>query len=310
MDKCKEKIAICSILAMLFICVCPVQSFAQDKPVTINHSESQNAPRTVSGSITDEKGAPIAGAMVSVKGTSALAITMGDGKFALDIPAGTQAPVLAVSFLGYSSVEQPIEGRSTMTIAMKEAATEIDQVVVTALGIKRSEKALSYNVQSVASDDITTVKDANFMNALSGKVAGLNINSSSGGVGSAAKVQMRGSRSIMQSSNALYVIDGVPMMNPSNESRLMTGLESAGATDLLSDLNPEDIESMSVLMGAAAAALYGSIAANGAVIINTKRGAEGKTKLTVSQNTDFVRAFSTPDFQTRYGTSLDEPNFS
>lgn len=271
-------------------------------------AQTTDGPRALTGQIVDPKGGPIAGAMVSVKGTAALAITAGDGRFQLDIPAGTAGPVLAVSFLGYQSTEQPVGSQSEVTVTLREDATEIDQVVVTALGIKRSEKALSYNVQSVASDQITTVKDANFMNALSGKVAGLNINASSGGTGSAAKVQMRGSRSIMQSSNALYVIDGVPMLNPSSEKGNITGFESEGATDLLSNLNPEDIESMSVLMGAAAAALYGSVAANGAVIINTKRGEEGKTSLTVSQNTDFVRAFRTPDFQTRYGTS--ETNFS
>ena len=163
---------------------------------------------------------------------------------------------------------------------------DVDAVVVTALGIKRSEKALSYNVQQVNSEDIVANKDVNFINSLSGKVAGVTINSSSGGVGSASRVVMRGQKSISQTSNALYVIDGVPQ----------------GTTDPIADINPEDIESMSVLNGAAAAALYGSDAANGAIVVTTKRGKAGYTSVTVSSNTEVMSPFVLPEFQNRYGT--------
>jgi TonB-linked SusC/RagA family outer membrane protein len=274
--------------------------------------KEMESARRVFGRITATNGAPIVGASVVIKGTSIGTTTGADGKFSLEVSSAAANSALVFNYLGYEQIEIPLDGKNTFAVTMKEFVQVVEQVVVTALGIKRSEKALSYNVQSVASDELTTVKDANFMNALSGKVAGLNINASSGGVGSASKVQMRGSRSIMQSSNALYVIDGVPMMNRSNERNDMSAnpFGSEGATDLIADINSEDIESVSVLMGSAAAALYGSIAANGAVIINTKRGARDRTTVTVTQNTDFTNAFFTPDFQTRYGTGSPEGNSS
>lgn len=173
-------------------------------------------------------------------------------------------------------------------------------MVVTALGIKRQEKALSYNVQQVKSSAITDVKDANFINALSGKVAGITINTSSSGVGGASKVVMRGNKSITQSSNALYVIDGIPMYNVSNGGDTEFG--SRGATEAIADLNPEDIESMSVLTGASAAALYGSSAANGAIMITTKKGQAGTFSASYSNHTDFLKPFVMPKFQNRYGT--------
>ena len=177
---------------------------------------------------------------------------------------------------------------------------DVDAVVVTALGIKRSEKALSYNVQQVNSEDIVANKDVNFINSLSGKVAGVTINSSSGGVGSASRVVMRGQKSISQTSNALYVIDGVPMFTTARDGG--TEFASQGTTDPIADINPEDIESMSVLNGAAAAALYGSDAANGAIVVTTKRGKAGYTSVTVSSNTEVMSPFVLPEFQNRYGT--------
>lgn len=178
----------------------------------------------------------------------------------------------------------------------------IDEVVVTALGIKRAEKALSYNVTQVDAESALAVKDANFINSLNGKVAGLNINASSSGIGGASKVVMRGSRGIEQSSNALYVIDGIPMYSLSGTGG-GTEFDSQGSTEAIADLNPEDIESMSVLSGAAAAALYGSNASNGAIVITTKKGKVGRVSLTVSSNTEMLNPFVMPDFQNRYGTS-------
>ena len=145
-------------------------------------------------------------------------------------------------------------------------------------------------------------KDANFVNALAGKVAGVNINASSSGVGGISKVVMRGTKSIMQSSNALYVIDGVPMFSGRNARESESEFDSRGTTDPIADINPEDIESMSVLTGAAAAALYGSEAANGAVIITTKKGKEGKVSISVNTSMEFNQPFILPRFQTRYGT--------
>lgn len=193
--------------------------------------------------------------------------------------------------------------RTSFDFTLQESSAEIEQVVVTALGIKRSEKAVAYNVQQIKAEDITTVKDANFINSLTGKVAGVTINASSSGVGGASKVVLRGNKSISQSSNALYVIDGIPMYNFGGGGG--TEFDSRGATESIADINPEDIESMSVLTGAAAAALYGSEAANGAVMITTKKGQAGTLKATFSSNIEFLAPFIQPEFQNRYGTGLN-----
>lgn len=184
---------------------------------------------------------------------------------------------------------------------MQESAVAVENVVVTALGIKRQEKALSYNVQQVKAEDITTVKDANFMNSLNGKVAGVQINASAAGVGGAARVVMRGAKSIYKDNNALYVIDGVPMTNISFGSN-DDGLQgNYVGSDGVADINPDDIESISVLTGPSAAALYGSDAANGVVLINTKKGEAGRTSVSFSNSTTFSSPLVMPRFQNRYG---------
>jgi TonB-linked SusC/RagA family outer membrane protein len=261
--------------------------------------------RRVSGRITAENGQPIVGATVVVKGTTIGTATGADGQFALDVPASSAASSLLVNFMGYEQVDLPMANKTSFAVVLKEATLRVDEVVVTALGIKRSEKALSYNVQTVSSDDIVTNKDANFINALNGKVAGLAVNASSSGVGGASKVVMRGTKSIMQSSNVLYVIDGVPMFAPrKSDGAGGSGTEqgSQGISDPIADLNPEDIASMSVLSGAAASALYGSDAANGVILITTKKGEAGKVNVTVTSNVEVSAPFVLPRFQTRYGT--------
>ncbi len=268
-------------------------------------ARSEAAPRRISGRITGENGAPILGAAVVIKGTMIGTATMDDGIFSLNVPASVTNPVLEVSFIGYETVEMPMAGRSSFAITLKESVMEIDQVVVTALGIKRLEKALSYNVQQVDADDIVTNKDVNFINSLSGKVAGVTINASSSGIGAASSVVMRGNKSIMQSSNAMYVIDGIPMFaSRRSDGAGGSGLEqgSQGISEPIADINPEDIASMSVLSGAAASALYGSDAANGVILITTKRGEAGSTRVSVTSNTEVSSPFVLPRFQTRYGT--------
>ena len=260
-------------------------------------------PVPVSGRVTDASGQPIIGASVIVRGTTLGVSTDAEGRFSLEVPAPAASQTLEVSYLGYETASIPVDSRTTFTVTLQESTSEIEQVVVTALGIKRQEKALSYNVQQVAASDITLVKDANFMNSLSGKVAGVTINASSSGVGGATKVVLRGNKSISQSSNALYVIDGIPMYNFGGGGG--TEFDSKGATESIADLNPEDIESISVLTGAAAAALYGSNAANGAVMITTKKGEAGALKVTLTSNTEFLNPFVLPEFQNRYGTGLN-----
>ncbi|RKW44968.1 MAG: SusC/RagA family TonB-linked outer membrane protein, partial [Porphyromonas sp.] len=186
-------------------------------------------------------------------------------------------------------------------VTLEDEAKAIDAVVVTALGIKRSEKALSYNVQKVDNSALTKVKEANFVNSLSGKVAGVNITRSSAGIGGATSVVMRGSKSIAGNNNVLYVVDGMPI---GNASRGGDGGEYGrpGSGEGISDFNSDDIESISVLTGPSAAALYGASAANGVIIINTKKGAAGSVKVNFSSNTEFLSAGVMPEFQNTYGT--------
>ncbi len=257
-------------------------------------------PVTVTGKVVDASGMPVIGAAVIIKGTTIGTSTGVDGDFSLQVPPPSADAVLEINYLGYEPIAQTVGSRTNITFTLRESAVDVDAVVVTALGIKRSEKALSYNVQQVNSEDIVANKDVNFINSLSGKVAGVTINSSSGGVGSASKVVMRGQKSISQTSNALYVIDGVPMFTTARDGG--TEFASQGTTDPIADINPEDIESMSVLNGAAAAALYGSDAANGAIVVTTKRGKAGYTSVTVSSNTEVMSPFVLPEFQNRYGT--------
>ncbi len=255
--------------------------------------------QTITGHVLDADGEPMIGVSVLVKGTHTGVSTGLDGEYSIKAPKGS---VITFSYLGCAPKEVKVGNATDINIEMQENATALDEVVVTALGIKREQKSLSYNVQKINGDLLTENKDANFVNSLAGKVAGVNINASSSGVGGISKVVMRGTKSIMQSSNALYVIDGMPMRSSSSTGDTEFG--SQGTSEPIADINPDDIESMSVLTGAAAAALYGSEAANGAIVITTKKGEKGKTKVTVNSTMDFTRAFVLPKFQNRYGTGL------
>ena len=273
--------------------------------VNVYISNKQDVPqgeRTVIGVVKDAAGLPLIGVAVLVKGTSNGSSTDFDGKFSFVLNDENLAAGKVLQFvcLGYTTVELPLGSKRVFDVTMTDDTVLLEGTVVTALGIKRSEKALSYNVQKVDSEELLANKDANFVNSLNGKVAGLVINSSSSGVGGASKVVMRGEKSISKSSNALYVIDGIPMYTSARDAG--TGFDSRGATDPIADINPEDIESMTVLTGAAAAALYGSSAANGAIVVTTKKGLEGKTSLTITSNTEIFNPFILPSFQNRYGT--------
>ncbi|MBO8453924.1 MAG: SusC/RagA family TonB-linked outer membrane protein [Bacteroidetes bacterium] len=258
-------------------------------------------PVNISGTVLGEDGFPVPGAAVIESGTSNGTTADLDGKFSLTVSDASAS--VTFSSLGYDSVTLPVGTRTIFNVTLREEAVALEGTVVTALGIRRDEKALSYNVQEVSSDMLTEVKNANFINALAGKVAGVTVNTSSSGVGGASKVVLRGNKSISQSSNALYVIDGIPMYNFGGRGG--TEFDSKGATESIADLNPEDISSISVLTGAAAAALYGSEAANGAIMITTKAGEAGKLKVSFSSNTEFLSPFVLPEFQSVYGTGLN-----
>ena len=274
--------------------------YLSEKENSDSLQQQSGKERTITGQVVDAKGEPLIGVSILVKGTTDGAITDLDGNY--KIVTKSNNPVIVYSYIGYKTQEIPLKGQTAINITMMDDTQVIDEVVVTALGIKRSEKALSYNVTQVDAESALAVKDANFINSLNGKVAGLNINSSSSGIGGASKVVMRGSRGIEQSSNALYVIDGIPMYNLS-ASGGSEKMQSQGSTEAIADINPDDIESMSVLSGAAAAALYGSNASNGAIVITTKKGKVGRVALTVSSNTEMLSPFVMPQFQNRYGTS-------
>ena len=253
---------------------------------------------TVQGTVVDATGLPLIGASVVEQGTLNGTITDVDGKFSLSVKGGA---VLEVSSIGFKTVTVIANAGAPLTITLVEDTELLNEVVVTALGIKREQKALSYNVQAVDGDKLTTVKDANFVNSLNGKVAGVVINSSSAGPGAAARVVMRGSKSLDKNNNALYVIDGIPMFNVSSGNQDGGTMANQPGSDGVADLNPEDIESISVLTGPSAAALYGSQAANGVILVTTKKGQAGKTKVTFSNSTSFSNPLMKYDFQNTYG---------
>ena len=279
-----------------------------DKHIVLSAQKSQEqqqqkkTPIALSGNVTDGTGEPLIGVSVFVKGTSNGTVTDMDGNFKLNASKGD---IVEISYIGYASQTITVSNAQPLKIVMAEDSKALDEVVVTALGIKRSEKALSYNVQKVKSETLTTVKSPNFMNSLAGKVAGININASSAGMGGAARVVMRGLKSISQSNQALYVIDGIPMTGRS-QGELSGGIyANQPGSESIADVNPEDIESISVLSGPAAAALYGSAAAQGVVMITTKKGKEGKVSVTISNSTQFANPFVMPEFQNEY---INRPN--
>ena len=288
-----------TLKSSLFRCCMAFIVFAALNALAAVTAFAQSEGGTVSGVVTDEQG-PVIGATVMIKESNVGVVTGLDGSYTLT--GLKQDDIIEVSYLGYETQDIAYTGQTVQNVFMKVATELLDEVVVTALGIKREEKTLSYNVQSVKSEELTAVKDANFVNSLVGKVAGVTINSGASGPGSATKVVMRGMKSIEKSNAVLYVIDGIPMYNRSFGGEGGT-MESPVGSEAAADINPEDIESISMLTGPSAAALYGSDAANGVIVINTKRGSEGRTTVTVSNSTTFSKVNMMPEMQDRYGKS-------
>lgn len=276
-----------------------------DKQIILSTKQvAQQEPQIkVTGVVKDATGEPLIGVNVKVKNAPTGAITDLDGQFNLIVNKGD---VLEISYVGYTTQNVTIVNDQALNILLQEDAQKLNEVVVTALGIKRAEKALSYNVQKVDQDELVKVKDANFVNSLNGKIAGVSINKSASGVGGATRVVMRGAKSIEGDNNALYVVDGIPLFN-TNMGNTDSGImgEGKAGTEGIADFNPEDIESLSVLSGPSAAALYGSSAANGVILITTKKGKEGKLQISVSSSTEFSKAYMTPEFQNTYGNKKD-----
>ena len=255
--------------------------------------------KTIKGTVKDAAGEPLIGVSVAIKGTTNGTMTDIDGSYSLNV---TEGSVITFIYIGYNTQEVTIGASSTINITLQENNVMLDDVVVTAMGIRRETKALTYNVQQVTTEEISTVKDANFMGSLAGKVAGVTINQSSSGIGGSTRVVMRGTKSLFGNNDALYVLDGIPMaaMKSSQSDNFYEG-ERQGDSEGIAMLNADDIESMSILTGAAAAALYGSQGANGVVLITSKKGQVGKARVTYSNNTTFSSPFIMPKFQNTYG---------
>ena len=253
--------------------------------------------QTITGSVTDENGVPLPGATVLVEGTTNGVSTDFGGNFSIE---ASQEDRLVFSYVGYSSQTLSVGNNSQITVQL-QPDNALEEVVVTALGIRKAEKTLSYANQTVSSEDLTITRDVNFVNSITGKVAGVEIRKSSSGPGGSTKVQIRGSKSLSGDSQPLFVIDGIPLVNNrGNQPGVWDGVDQG---DGLSQLNPDDIESLSVLKGANAAVLYGSQGANGVVIITTKSGKQGKTQVQINSGTTFESIIELPDLQYRYGST-------
>lgn len=253
---------------------------------------------TVSGKVTDDLGGELPGATVLAKGTNEATITDLSGNYTLKVPEGVTT--LVFSYIGFQNAERSVA--NVVNVQMKPD-TELEEVVVTALGIKRDVKALGYSATTVKNDELTRTKDRSALNALQGKVAGVNITSASSAPGSSTRVIMRGFSSITGSNQPLFIIDGIPVDNTSSGSSSINGGTDFG--NGINDINPDDIENVTVLKGASGAALYGSRAANGVIIITTKSGKSKNTKkgleITVNSTATFESILRLPDWQGEYG---------
>ena len=270
---------------------------------------TQTQGAVVQGTVKDGTGEPLIGVSVVVKGATGLGVVTDiDGNYRIDVK--DKNAVLVFSYIGYTPQEVKVGGRANVDVTMKDESSVLKEVVVTAMGIKRKESSLTYSTQQVKASDLNRVQDPNVANSLEGKVSGVTITPSAGGAGGASKIILRGNKSILGSSTPLIVVDGVPMNNSqrgqvgSGANMLTTGVSEG--SDALSMINPDDIESINVLKGANAAALYGSEAANGVLMITTKKGREGKVSVNFSSNVTFDTPLTTPKIQNVYGAAIDE----
>lgn len=264
-------------------------------------SASPAAPALVQGVVRDDAGQPVAGVSVIVKGSLVGAVTESDGSYRIKARPNDQ---LSFSFLGFKTQDVYVGSKTTIDVALVSTAQAIDDVVVTALGMKREEKSLGYAATKVKGDVFSSsASSSNWMSGLSGQVAGLSVAKANTGGGGSMRVTLRGESSIdLNNNGALFVIDGVPMFNTSAAGG-ESGAYSIDYGNGTGDVNPEDIENITVLKGPAATALYGSEAANGAIIITTKsgEGQDGSVSVTFTSNFVVDQINSSPDFQYVYG---------
>jgi TonB-linked SusC/RagA family outer membrane protein len=272
------------LLIMIFSLVAVQQAHAQAK--------------TITGTVTAvSDNSPLPGVSITIQGTTQGTQTDFDGNYSIQASSGD---VLSFSYMGMKTQNVTVGDSSTINVALEEDASQLEEVVVTALGIKREEKTLSYAQQTVSAEELTQTRDVNFVNSMQGKAAGVEIRKSSSGPGGSTKIQIRGSKSLSGDSSPLFVIDGIPMVNNRGaQAGMWNGVDQG---DGLSGLNPSDIESLSILKGANAAILYGSQGANGVVIITTKSGKEGKATVNINSGFTAESIIELPDLQYRYGS--------
>lgn len=249
----------------------------------VANEKATDSKRKITGKVLDEAQQPMIGVTVAVKGSTTRAVTDIDGNYQLQ--TSETAPVLQFSYLGYKTKEVKASGKDAITTTMDVDSKALDEVVVTALGIKRDKKMLGYSVQDIKSDALNTTGDPSVVGALSGKVAGLQMNTASTGLGGSTKITIRGNSSLTDNNQPLWIVDGVPFSDNNTSNASAYGGYDRGGTSL--DINPDDIESISVLKGPNAAALYGSRAGNGVILVTTKKGAN-KSGFGVSYNGNFT----------------------
>ncbi len=256
--------------------------------------------QTVTGRVTSGvDGTPLPGVSVLVKSTTTGTTTDTDGRYTIDVP--DQSAILVVSFIGFASQELEVGTKTVIDVSLLEDVQQLNEVVVTALGISRETKTLVYATEQVKPAQLTEVRDANnVINGLQGKVTNAVITQGSGGPGSGARIVLRGNRSIQGSNNALIVVDGVPINNGTNGT-ITSDFGGLQGIDGASNINPDDIESMTILRGASAAALYGSAAGNGVVVITTKRGTKDRISVTINSGVTSEKPFVLPALQNSYG---------
>ncbi len=255
------------------------------------------AQRTVSGTVTDDSGETLIGASVQAVGTTVGTTTDYDGKYSLNVP--TSATAIEISYTGFSTQTIPLGASNIVDVVLAEGV-QITEMVVTALGASRDEKAIGYAVQQVSGDELTTARENNIINSLNGKIAGVQITNSSGAVGSSSRIVLRGASSIVGNNEPLFIVDGIPIDNTSyGTSNSQGGFDAPSG---VADINPDDIESVTVLKGPSAAALYGIRAANGVILITTKKGSKGSgLGISFNSNLSFETPLRLPSFQNSYG---------
>ena len=253
------------------------------------------AQKSVTGTITDQEGVPLPGATIVVVETNEGATTDFDGNYTISAAEGS---TLEISFVGYESQQVVVGADGVYNVSLQEG-NALDEIVVTALGIKRDEKTLTYASQTVKAEDLTQARDISFANSLTGRAAGVEIRKSSSGAGGSTRIVLRGMKSLSGNSEPLIVIDGVPIVNnKGNQPGVWGGIDEG---DGLSQINPDDIESINILRGANASVLYGSQGANGVILITTKSGEEGKATVTINSGVTFESVIKLPELQFNYG---------